>query len=399
MAETMTSEHELVDRVAELYPMLREFAPTADRERRMSEECVQAMIDAGVFRVWTPRKYGGYEADLLTHQAVIEGLSRACPSTGWTTAMMTTVTWLTTLLSFEAQDEIFADPDARFVGLFNPSPVPAKAVDGGYRITGTWRFGTGCMLSTWAMLCVPQVDDAGNPINALLMWVPISDLKIKDDWFVMGLRGTASNTMYIDEEVFVPEHRVVPMLGPQGAIGSYGHQEKHDSTLYRVPCGMISSPVFTPCCIGIVKAMYEIVMKSLPGRGLSYGGYPQQIEVASTQMQLAEAKQKIDTATLHIERSAHACWAAGEQGGLQSDELRTRSRHDSSFCVRTCKEAADILMYVCGASAAAEANFMSQLYRDMSTACLHGIARLDVTLELYGSALCGISPPHASGVY
>lgn len=393
------SSREVVDRAAEIRGVLRENSPLADKERKLPDATVQALYDSGIFRVWTPARYGGYEADMVTHQDLIHELSRGCPSTGWAVAMMTTVTWLTCLLPEEVQDEIFgADPDARFVGLFNPSPVPATKVDGGWEVTGPWRFGTGQQMATWAMLCVPQVDDQGNPVNALLAWVPMDQLSVKDDWHVLGLRGTSSCTMHA-ENLFVPDRFILPMLGPEGAVGSYVHQEGKDSTLYRVPCGSISSPVFVNVCIAIARSAMELVLESLPKRGLSYGGYPQQNEVASTHMQVAEAATKIDVAHLLNRRSAEDAWAAGMEGKVQDDVHRTRIRQDTSYAVRQCKEAMDTLMYVCGASAMAEFNYMNQLYRDMSTACLHGIARLDVTLELYGSALCGISPPRASGVY
>lgn len=399
MAGVMDGSGELAERATALTGLLRENAVRADRERRLPDETVQALMDAGIFRVWTPRRYGGYEADLVIHQDVIEALSRGCPSTGWTTAMMTTVTWITCLLGEDAQDEIFgADPDARFVGLFNPSPMPAERVEGGYRVSGAWRFGTGCLLSTWAMLCVPLVDEQGNPVNALLAWVPIEELQIKDDWYVLGMRGTASNTL-VGSELFVPEHRTLPMLGPDGAVGGYSRNAHQEAMLYRVPAGMLSSTVFMACCLGIVRTAFDLVLESLPRRGLSYGGYPQQIAVASTQMQMAEAATLMDTAQLHMRRAAADCWAAAEARALPGEVARTRVRQDSSYAVRTCKQALDVLMYVAGASAVADGNYLSQLYRDMSTAALHGITRLDVTLELYGSALCGFSPPHGSSVY
>jgi alkylation response protein AidB-like acyl-CoA dehydrogenase len=102
-AEASAASQQLVERAAELFPVLRGNAVGADRERRPSDEGVEAMIDGGTFRVWTPRRYGGFEADVPTHQGVIEQLARGCPSTGWTTAMMTPTTWLTCLLPEHAQ--------------------------------------------------------------------------------------------------------------------------------------------------------------------------------------------------------------------------------------------------------------------------------------------------------
>ncbi|MBL0116835.1 MAG: acyl-CoA dehydrogenase family protein [Sphingomonadales bacterium] len=197
MPELTDQSPEVVKRAAELVPALRERAERVDNERRLSEETIQDMIRAGLFRIWVPKRYGGYQASVETHLEMIRTLGLGCASTAWTMAMMTTTTWMACQLPERAQDEIFgADPDARFVGLFTPTAQPAVRTDGGYIINGSRPWATGCLHATWAEIMVPLVDDHGEIINQLWTFVPMSDVQIEDTWDTMGLRGTG-NTLVV----------------------------------------------------------------------------------------------------------------------------------------------------------------------------------------------------------
>jgi alkylation response protein AidB-like acyl-CoA dehydrogenase len=392
MAELLASPRELVQRAADLVPQLRESAPLADAERRLSEETIQSMVDAGMFRVWTPRRYGGYEADVATHLAMTTELSRGCPAAGWTLAMMTTTSWMAGLLPDRGREEIFgADPDARLVGLFTATTEPAIRTEGGYIINGSKPFATGCLHATWAEVLVPLLDDEGAPVNALWTFVPMSEVEIQDTWFTMGLRGTGSHTLIV-RDVFVPEYRTLPMMGDQGALGGVTRNEHREETLYRVPIGMLARVCFVGSCLGIAKQALEYVLETLPKRSIQYGPYIRQSDAVSSQIQIAEVARLIDTAQLHAERAALDCWTAAESGEFPNVHIRARCGHDAPFAIRTCKQAVDMLLYLLGASSVAQGNPLERLYRDISTGTLHGVARTDATEELYGSVLCGHEP-------
>lgn len=393
MAELQEQSNELVQRAADLVPMLRDEAARADKERRLSEETVNALLEANIFRVWVPRRFGGYQADVATHLAMITELARGCSSTAWTLAMMTTTSWMACQLPQRAQEEIFGgDPDARFVGLFTPTAEPAVRTEGGYIINGARPFATGCLHATWAEIMVPLVDDSGEVINSLWTFVPMSELEIKDTWYTMGMRGTGSHTL-IAKDVFVPEHRTIPMMGPEGVMEGFTRNEHiHDEKLYRVPLAMISRECFVGSCLGTAQAALAHVLERLPKRSISYGPHTEQAKATSTQIQIAEIANMIDTAEMHAQRAAAACDAAAEAGEFPSLEVRARCAHDSTFAIRTSKEAVDKLMYVCGASSVAQGNPLERMFRDVATGTLHGVARVDATLELYGSVLCGQDP-------
>ena len=392
MSTTNGESLELVRRAAELAPMLRERAERADNDRRIADETMLAIIDAGLFRVWTPKRYNGHAASVATHAAMIAELAKGCTSTAWTLAMMTTTSWMAFQLPERAQDEIFGeDPDARLVGLFTPTAQPAVRTDGGYIINGSRPFATGCLHATWAEIMVPLADDSGQIVNSLWTFVPMSDVEIVDTWHTMGLRGTASHTLRV-KDVFVPEHRTVAMMGPQGVMEGYTRNERrHETPLYSIPLAMISRECFVGSMLGTAQAALDYVLSILPNRAINYGPYSQQSKSLYSQVQIAEIANMIDTAEMHARRAAADCDAAAT-GGFPSLERRARCGHDSTFAIRTCKEAVDHLMYLCGASSVAKGNPLERMYRDMSTGTLHGVARVDATLELLGSALCGEGP-------
>lgn len=399
MLDATEQSRELVARAEKLVPLLRENAERADSERRLTDEVVNALIESEIFRAWVPRRYGGHEIDPVSHFEMTTHLSRGCSSTGWTVAMMTTTSWMACQLPDKGMDEIFGDdPDARFVGLFTPSEEPAKKVDGGYLISGSKPFATGCLWANWAEIPMAVMGDDGQLENVYWMFFPMSETTIEDTWHVMGMRGTASQTVHF-KDVFVPEHRTIAMLGPRGAMGGYTRNEHPEEALYRGQISMIARECFVGSVLGIAKHALEVVLKKLPKRGIQYGPYTKQAEAVPTQLQVAEAANMIDTAELHARRAAEDTWKVARSGVYPTDPMvRIRCGHDSTFAIRTAKEAVDRLMYVTGASSVAQGNPLERLFRDAAVGTLHGIARVDATTELLGSALCG-QEPHGSMIF
>lgn len=393
MHGTSDQTSELVRRAADLAPLLRQRAERVDHERRLDDDTIDELVRAGLFRVWIPKRYGGYQASITTHMEMIAQLGRACVSTAWTMAMMTTTSWMACQLPQKAQDEIFGeDPDARFVGLFTPTTTPAVRTEGGYIINGSRPWATGCLHATWAEIMVPLADDAGQIVNQMWTFVPIGDVQIEDTWNTMGLRGTGSHTLIV-KDLFVPEHRTIPMLGPQGVMEGFTRNEHRDNEpLYRLPLAMISRECFAGSILGAAQAALEYAISILPKRSIPYGPYTVQAKSLYTQVQIAEIATMIETAELHIRQAAAACDAAGAAGVFPSDEARARCGHSAAYGIRMCKEAVDRLMYLCGASSVSKGSLLERIYRDVSTGTLHGVARVDATLELLGSVLCGQGP-------
>src|SRR5258708_5158059 len=138
---------ELVRRASGLIPLLREKAAWMEESRRLHDDVLDALTDAGILRMRTPLRYGGYESDTGTVVDVVAELGRGDGSVAWMVGVWMIATWEMGLFPDEAQDEIFANPDARICGILSPTAV-AVPVDGGYIINGTLKFNTGVKHST-----------------------------------------------------------------------------------------------------------------------------------------------------------------------------------------------------------------------------------------------------------
>lgn len=200
----------LLERIDATRPVLERNAAQTEADRRVPQENIDALTAAGAFKVTVPRRYGGYEMTLREKLEVSAAVAESCGSTGWVVALINVCNWAAGLLPEKAQQEIFgASPDAKVAGVLNPTPDVRK-VEGGYEISGKWPWASGSLHADWALLGTLIVDEAGEPVDQALAFVPMGELTIEDTWFVAGMKGTGSNTI-VGEKVFVPEHRLLPV--------------------------------------------------------------------------------------------------------------------------------------------------------------------------------------------
>src|SRR5438132_13082330 len=127
----------LLGRATALVPMLRSRAEDTEKARRVASSSLDALSEAGIFRMMAPRRYGGDEADFQTQCDVLAEIARGCPSTSWVATIYSAVAWLAGVFPDEAQEEVFASRDPRVSGVLSPtgSAVPK---DGGLLVNGRW---------------------------------------------------------------------------------------------------------------------------------------------------------------------------------------------------------------------------------------------------------------------
>lgn len=380
------SAAELLRRLADLRPLLRAEAARAEADRRVPDEVVEALRATGVFRIMQPRRWGGREADFTTFMEVSEEIGRGDGSAAWVTALMNVCCWMVGLFPEQAQRDVWgADPEARVCGVLAPA-ARVRAVDGGQVVSGSWGFASGSAHAQWAVLGIPVVDAAGAQVDQGLALIPMSELTVKDTWFVAGLRATASNTLVADE-VFVPAHRILSV--PKAVEGEYG-TEHTGETLYRSAFVPVLALILVGPQIGMARAALDVVMETLTKRKpISYTFYEDSAAAPTTQLNLAEAVQLIDTAHLHAMRAAADIdeWASSAQ---YMDRLtRTRVRMDTGYIARRCREAIDLLVSIGGASSFGEKNPLQRIWRDQETGSRHAVVNPSIAAEVYGRELLG----------
>lgn len=378
---------ELVARAAELVPLLQKNALLAEESRRLPEDSIGALTDAGILKMRVPHRYGGYESDMGTVVDVLAELARGCGSTSWTVAVWAISTWMAGLFPDEVQDEIFSTPDVRVSGILSPTAV-AVPTEGGVIVNGKWSFNTGSQQSDWNTNAAvrPAPDGQFEPI---MLAIPISDLEIVDDWHTAGLRGTGSVTT-IAKDVFVPERRVLSMVPV--LQGRHSSKRNADSVIWRAPFMPTACATVGATAYGLAKAAKEAFFERLPGRKITYTSYEDQREAPITHLQTAEATVKIDEAEFHACRAATMIDRKAASGESWSLEERARARLDLGAVCQRAKEAVDILNTASGGSSIFSSVPIQRIERDVQTVNLHAIMHPNTNLELYGRVLCGLEP-------
>jgi alkylation response protein AidB-like acyl-CoA dehydrogenase len=378
--------HELLERIGEIRPIIERNAADADAQRRIPEESIQALADAGLLKITVPRRFGGYEVPIWTKMQVSAAVAQADGATAWVLTLINVCNWVGGLFSDEAQQDIWGEnPDARIAGVLNPSPDVRK-VDGGYEVSGRWPFASGSLHADWALIGILIPDADGEIVDQALAVAPMSDLTIDDTWFVAGMKGTGSNTLVADK-VFVPGHRTLSV--PKAIENEYATPHAEE-VLYRSSFIPVLTLVLGGPQLGMGKAALDLVLSKAGKRGISYTFFERQTDSVAFQLDVARAATLVDTAWLHMERGAADIQRAAEAGAPLPVLTRARVKQDTAHGIARVREAIDILLSAHGAASFADVSPLQRIWRDSATAGRHAVIDPSVNLEVYGKALLGI---------
>ncbi|WP_083752445.1 acyl-CoA dehydrogenase family protein [Saccharothrix sp. ALI-22-I] len=364
--------------IAALAPRLTDAAGRADAERRLAEDTVAAMREAGVFRTATPARYGGGEASIRTHVEVASAVAAIDGGAGWVTALWNGGSWIVALFPEQAQDDVWGDtPDSLISGALKPSG-PVHRVPGGYRLSGGWSYASGIWHASWAIASA-VLDD-----GPAILLVPRADYEIVDEWHMAGMKSTGSNR-FVVEDAFVPDHRVL-RLGPlvAGANTTSAIAPTYRAAFVPSLVLMVAAPQ-----LGLGRAALTHVIDAAQHKGIAYTDFARQRDSVAFQLRIAEAATALDTADLHAYRAADALDHHATEVVHPTELLRARYRADATVAARHVNRALETLMTAHGSSGFADASPLQRIWRDANVAARHGMLIPQVNLELYGAALVG----------
>ena len=378
---------ELVGRAREVVPVLVRNAARTEQERRVAEENISLIDEAGLFSIMRPKRLGGLETDIRTKLEVSRELARGCGSTAWASTLMNVCSFFGGLFPDRAQRDVWeASPGNRIAGVLAPS-AEASRVDGGYRVTGSWGWASGCLHAQWAVVGFPVPDERGEIVDQGLALVPMSDLSIEDTWFVAGMRGTGSNTL-VAQDVVVPEYRVISI---PAAIGGRYATEHTDEALYRSAFVPVAAVVLAGPQLGLARAALDLVIEKAPKRGISYTFYDNQAEAPTVQLAVAKAASLVDAAHLFAYRAAADIDQAAADGTYPDYAARARVRMDTGLAIENAREAIRTLVSAHGAGSFAETSPLQRIWRDSEVASRHAVISPAISSEVYGRALLGLT--------
>jgi alkylation response protein AidB-like acyl-CoA dehydrogenase len=392
--DVVPTPDELRARVQALLPAIRERAHQTEREGKVPEENLTALREAGLYRIVQPRSFGGYEYgfDLLV-EFVID-IAGACPSTGWCYGLYGAHQWLVASIGPQAELDVWTDnPDAVVCGSYAPAGK-AIAVEGGYRLTGQWLFASGCHGAQWAVCStiLPPKAEGATPAPAFML-VPASDYTIAGEWDVVGLAGTGSKCLVL-EDVFVPDHRALPFRDTTSGktVGSRFHA---DNPEFSVPmlCNIPSCLAAT--AVGAAKgavADYLAATSTRITRGAVAGNNNRMAEFATVQLRVAEAAASVDAAEALLLRDLRARAEAVREGREVTVEDRITSRRGQAFAVSLAIRATEALNASTGGQGLAMSNPVQRAWRDANAVGRHISLNWDAVGTMYGQMVLGLEP-------
>jgi len=374
---------DIIEAAYGLHPVLREFAEFGDVHRRAADEVIEAMQDAGMFRMFTPRRFGGLEADLGTVQEVAAVLGEADGSAAWLVGVAAGSSWLMAHGSPELQDEVFgADPDARIAGGGSGSGT-ARPAAGGLVVSGRWSYASGSRHASWAAVVVTPTDEDGSPSAPAFAVMPMAEVHIADTWHTSGLRGTGSNTVVVDD-VFVPTHRFIRLdaLRDEAVSGL--------DPLYRLPFQAVGGAVLLGALLGVGTAALNFVVEAAAHKKIAHTpGNRTQGESVGVQLQIADAALGLQTAQLHARSVTEFVIRHADAGSFPDGLAQARTQAQSSHAVREIRAAVDTLVDVHGSSGLFDASPLRRMAGDIAIGARHAAFNAAVGNELFGKALLG----------
>ncbi len=384
-------EQELVERIRALVPMVAAHAAQAERERKPVDAVMQAIEDTGAYKFFVPKRYGGYEFSLTSFMEIGMLLGEGCLSTGWVVTFCMEHNWLLGLFNKQAQDDIFGrQPYIIAPGALAPKGT-ATPVDGGYRISGRWEWGTGVMHADWVM--VGALTAGGDPeAPELCMYlIPRDQVKVLDTWHVAGMVGTGSNDIEVTD-VVVPGHRRQNIADMRDG-GSPG-AELHGSATYRMPMMPVLGLTAAAPAVGAARKAVALFRERLSSRGV-YGTQEKQAQRATAQARLANAQvavENAETLLMHIAGQVMAWGEKGRSGRRCETEDRAHLRLQIATVVRQARDVVRAVVEASGAHAHFLDSPLQRSLRDLHTLSCHTVFDMDVGAELYGRLLLGFSP-------
>jgi 3-hydroxy-9,10-secoandrosta-1,3,5(10)-triene-9,17-dione monooxygenase len=338
---------ELVGRARALVPVLAQRAAAADHDRVVSKESVAEMQAAGLFRVLQPKRWGGYELGLDVANDIQMILAEGCMATAWIYAVLAVEPFLIALFDDRtAQDVWGTDQSVLICGTSAGGPGnKATPVDGGFRLSGRWRFASGCDHTDWTFLGGCRVDDPAGGGAEWRMLLPRSDYQIDDTWQVAGLRGTGSRDIVV-EEAFIPTHRAIKQSdlflcqGPGQAVNT--------APLYRIPFGQVFALSVSTLIIGGLQGMLDAYLAY--GRKRIARGIGPTVQDPVAQLLCAEAAVTIDECKLAFNRNIADLTAYAERGETPPLQERMRYKFQVSYAVERASLLANRIFKAAGAS-------------------------------------------------
>jgi 3-hydroxy-9,10-secoandrosta-1,3,5(10)-triene-9,17-dione monooxygenase len=355
---------ELLHAAKALGPVLESRLESCSNERRIPEQTIADFHAAGFFKTLQAREYGGYEMDPQVFYAVLLEIAKTCMSSAWVLGVIGVHNWQLNLFDEPAAQEVWGEDSSVLISSSYAPVGKVAPVDGGFKLSGRWSFSSGCEHCDWVFLgaVVPTEDAPWDMLNYRTFLVPAKDYKIVDNWNVVGLKGTGSHDIVVDD-VFIPEHRTHNMLADNG-----GRKFKHKPPLYRLPFMQVfARAVSTPtlgATSGALEKFIDVARTRVSGP-IAMKDDPNAKRLAAT----------VDAAIGSMEDTLFSNFdhmmSCARSGTMTSLHDRARYRYNTSIVADQCAALSAAMLKASGSSGIREGSALQRQHSDILASQAH----------------------------
>ena len=362
MERNVQLRRELLAEVEAVAPTLAEHAADSEALARLNELSIEALRKTRLLRFICPKERGGEEADPVTQLEIIEALAKIDGSAAWIAGILAGVSMIVAaFLPAASGRTLFASGVPPMAGIASPRGR-AQTVDGGYRVGGTWSFGSGIHHADW-VLASSVVPEKPLPEAIRLVVLPRNQVVVHDNWQVAGLRGSGSCDFSVDD-VFVPEamtFRLADVASGAAIAGGAALKVGHPALVMPFHCGI---------ALGIVRrALDEVTVQAIEK---SRGRPPSLLATqAQFQFSLGKAELELSAARALATATLSAAWEQAATGSVPPPAMQAEVRAAASYVTEVAQRVTTVAFQSMGGGALYDTNPLQRCFRDIYAAGQH----------------------------
>jgi indole-3-acetate monooxygenase len=372
-----------IERARALAPIVERCRDTGEQERHLPRPIFEALREADVLRMSTPRSVGGAEIDEVAAVEVIEELARQDGSVGWNAMVFSNTAMIASYLTAAGLGEVYrGGPSTVIAGALLPKGT-AHPVPGGFRLSGRWTLASGCHQADWMVGCSavtvngkPRLHPDGRP-DIRTFFVPVGKCELIDTWHTAGLRGTGSHDWQVTD-VFVPETQSFPIFleGTNEAGGLF----LKDFTAYAVAR---VAAVALGIARDAIDALIALAKKKTPTVATSTLATQH-----TTHERLGRAEALLRAGRAFLYETVRALPHSPTWSASLGDDLRAAIRLAGAHAARSAAEAVDHMFNLAGTSGIYTSSRLERCFRDVHVVTQH-INVASSNVEMVGQYLLG----------
>lgn len=359
---------ELIERARAMIPTLKARAQKATELRRVPDETIAEMQEAGFFRILQPKRWGGYEMHPNVFFDVQKLLAEGCMSTGWVYGVVGGHPYQLALFPDQAQRDVWTEDTSILISSSYQPVGKVERTEGGFYLSGRWGFSSGSDHCDWVLLgAVVPPEKEGDAPDMRTFLVPRTDYTIADAWHVFGLQGTGSQDIVV-ERAFVPEYRTHRSV--DGFMCTNPGQKENDAPLFRLPWAQVFLRLVSTSALGGCRAAVNAALEISQSRiSTNTGKASKSDPILMTA--IARAYAQLDEMELALRRNFVDLISIAESGQEIPMEKRTLYRFQSATVVRRCADLVNDMMPLLGGRAIYMSSPIVQPWLDLNAARAH----------------------------